>query len=791
MTDQAQLVKPEDAGRGYSGMVKRWMMEIDLASNAESGWRRRAEKVMVRYRAEGLGDPEKKDVNADTFNVLYANVQTLAPIMYNSVPEPVVERRNKDADAVAKAAAEVLRRAIKYSVSGQDFAQIMQLCVLDFLLPGRAAVAVKYMPTMAPITESDDVSEDPAPQRVGAGDQVKPAASTEAIQGITEGEPDTNVAQGEASTETAAPTDEVVDEEIAFDLVNWKGFRRGPGRTWQDVPWVAFELDLTREASIELFGKEIGEKVPMRSALPDDKENKDPTDKEHVFQRAKVWQIWDKAKRQIVYVSPDYKDAPLKISKDEYNLRGFYNIPRPMYAIQTSDSLVPVCEFTEYQTLADEAENLTNRMAKLARTIRARLAYDASMPELEKMLQAEEADAVPIKNAMEFVEKGGMDAVVWFWPIDKLVEVYSVLSQQRDKVVGAIFELMGIGDVMRGQSDPDETYGAQRIKEKWGTLRTRIRQAEVQRFARDLMCLAGELIAEKFSVDTLKMVTGLYFPMAADKQKVQQTIALVQQQAAQAQATGQQPPQIPPDVLQQAQQLKALPTWEDIMQLLRSDVVRHFRIDIQTDSTIALGDAEDQTDFSKMMAAVVQLFEALQAPVQSGVLPFEAAKSITVGFARKFRLGYEIEDQLDQMQPPPQQDPKQSPEYLLEQLKGENQIKVAQAKAAADAQADSQSSQARAMADIISTTIEAKIDANAAKTQAVVDGLAKALPSIIIQHLRNVGALGVARINAGVDAGNALLDHEEALGDQALQHAQLMTPPPTPSNGSAPTGPAQ
>src|SRR6185437_12200485 len=140
---------PRDTRKPPAGIVRRWLLEIALASKAEENWRKQAEETSRRYRGQGKSDAEKQTERADAYNVLYANVQTLKPILYNSTPEPVVERRFKDADPLAKAAGEVLRRAIKYTINCQDFDEVMTLAVQDYLLPGRAVVSVKYVPTTA------------------------------------------------------------------------------------------------------------------------------------------------------------------------------------------------------------------------------------------------------------------------------------------------------------------------------------------------------------------------------------------------------------------------------------------------------------------------------------------------------------------------------------------------------------------------------------------------------------------------------------------------------------------
>lgn len=763
------LVQPASAGAGKEGVVRRWLIELALASKSEKDWREDAEKVVKRYRGEGRIDVDSQKPRGDAYNVLYANVQTLQPILYNSTPEPVVERRFKDPDPVAKAAGEVLRRAIKYTIGCQDFDEVMLLAVQDYLLPGRAVVSVKYVPTTArgeDAAEHDADSEKavlPAGANPAGGQASAPDAPGVAAPG---GE------SGDSNVDANARTDEVVYEEIRFDLTPWKSFRRGPGRTWQDVPWIAFELELTQEACEDLFP---GIKVPLQS-VEGDGEKKEALDKETAFKRARVWQIWDKAERQCIYVCPDYVDAPLKTVDDAYNLSGFFNVPRPMYAVETSDSLVPQSEFAIYKSLADEAETLTNRMSRIARAIRVRGAYAAGLPEVERILQAEETELIPVKNAAEWAENGGLANAIWMWPLEALVKAYEALTAQREMVKASIYEILGIADIMRGASDPRETAMAQGIKDKWGSLRTRRRQSEVQRFVRDLMRIAGELIAEKFSAESLQMMTGLYFPSAQEKQMVQQTMQAYQQRAQQPPQPGQQPQQqVPPEVQQQAQQMLALPTWDEIVAFLRNDASRHFRIDIQTDSTIALQDSEDQADYAKMMGALSTLFAQITPAVKEGIIPFDAAKSMMQGLVRKFRMGHEVEDQLAQMKAPAPPDPMQDPKVIAVKVAAEAKAQTEQVIAKAKADAAKEQEAARVQADMAiqqhRTDTQAKLSQQQNQMEAMgkqMEVLPNLIKDLILQHLKNVGAITVAQIGAGSNYDQAILDHELAASEQQI-----------------------
>jgi hypothetical protein len=66
-----------------------------------------------------------------------------------------------------------------------------------------------------------------------------------------------------------------------------------------------------------------------------------------------------------------------------------------------------------------------------------------------------------------------------------------------------IYEVTGISDIVRGASKANETATAQQIKGQWAGLRISTRQKRFADFARDLIRLKAEVIAERFDPQTL------------------------------------------------------------------------------------------------------------------------------------------------------------------------------------------------------------------------------------------------------------------------------------------------
>lgn len=648
-------------------LVKFWLKELETATNGpEKQWREtRAPEVVRRYRDER----DDKDADDTRFNILYANTEVLKGVMYQRPPIPDVRRRWKEAEAVGRVAAEVLTRALTYAIDAYDFDHVMRQCVSDVLLPGRANAKVKYVPSF--------VKMDKEAEPIGY-DGDKPVYA--------------ETAKADSAGKMMESYEQLSYEEVRCDYVGYELFRISPCKTWSKVRWLAFGELLTREDCVREFGKEMGDQIKLDWS---EKDKDNESSKDERKQRALVWTIWNKADKRVYVICGGYPIAPLKQQDDPLKLTDFWPIPRPMYAIQTSDSMVPVPEYTQYQDQAEELDLLTNRINVLTDALRRRGVYDGSMPELEELASAADNKFVPVTNYAALVEKGGLAAAFNELPIENLAKVILGLMEQREQVKQTIYEVEGIGDIIRGASDPNETAAAQGIKAQYAQTRIAPRQIEVQRFARDLLRLKAEVIAEHFSVQTLQQMTGLQLPTPEQKAMAQQQMQMAQMQAQQPGPDGQ--PQQPPPPDPKVQQMLGTPTWDDVMALLKNEKLRGFIIDVETDSTIAANDQAEKQNVTEMLTALSTL---AQAP-----LPQDLIKALSLFTLRKFRASKELEELIENMQPPPQQEnpemakvkaqiegdkAKAQTDMQLQQSKMQNDTQMAQKKMQMDGQAQNQ-----------------------------------------------------------------------------------------------------
>ena len=611
-TSAGSLERPDDAGKGKAGLVALWLDAIALAGKEESDWRDSAADALAAYK----GEIKDKARAQRRFNILFSNVETIAPAVYNSVPTPDVRRRFSDDDPVGRTAAQVLERALSSSVDGYGFDPIMRRSVKDTLITGRGVVRVRYEPTMAD----------------GA----------------------------------------LIYERVGCESVYWADFRRGPARTWESVPWVAFRHFLTRE-ELERLNPKIGATIDLDARLQgvEDKDGQPPA---QIFQRATVWEIWDRERRRVLFIAPAYRDAPLVEADDPLGLADFFPVPCPLYAIDTPDSLVPVEPYRLYKDLADELDRVTRRIASLTAALKWRGAYaDPTLGDfLVKFEKLADGEFAPMDNPSAFqAGAGGLEKAFWMMPIEQAAGVLQQLYAAREQIKASIYEVTGISDIVRGASQASETATAQSIKSQWGSLRIQRLQAEVQRFARDLLRLKAEIIAEKFEPQSLMAASGI-------------------------------------------------PVDEQVMALLRNDAMRTYRVDIETDSTIQADVARAQQNASGFVAGFGQFMQAVGPAVQAGALPVEVARTMLQSFARSFKLGRAVEDAIDtigQSQPQAPGAP-QADAQAAAQQQAQQEAAQAQAEAQAEAQMKAQSEQMKAQASLQGEQVRAQVSLQAEQVRA-------------------------------------------------------------------------
>ena len=582
-----------------------WLEQLELAGKNERKWRKRAKKVLKRYKDERDEEVEEKK----QFNILWSTTETLKPALMSAVPRPEVRQRYKKNDPIARMAAKILERALEFSLDNYDFVNYGKAVVHDFLLPGRGVSRVDYIPTF-----EKKKGKIPLKMKEEGGETVF-------YEGKNRRDDFQFDEDGGAFVE--GDIDELVFEEVRGKRVPWKWFRIQPADCWENVNWIAFGAPYTKDEGIIEFGSKFNE-VEVAKSETEENENK-----EDLKDKIIVWEIWDKRTRKQIFMAENH-DFKLEENKDPLGLEGFWPIPEPIYAVDDFDTNVPTPEFILWQDQADELDELTARIARVTTAIKARGAYAGETKhELSQILEADDNELVGVEDWMSFADKGGLDGVISWVPIEQFAKVLQILEGQRAVKVQEIFELTGVGDIARGASDPRETARAQTLKANMGSRRLLPKQKSVQNHFRDLYRIKAEIIAEHFDKETLRLMVGL----EGDNQVFDQAV-----------------------------------------EMIKNDALRMFSVDIETESTIAADEEREKQGLAEGMQAISGYVAAILPAVQSGFIPRPVAMGILHDYLRKFRFGRKLDDLLEEAaQQPAQPDPAQAAQQQQQQQQMEQQ----------------------------------------------------------------------------------------------------------------------
>jgi hypothetical protein len=370
-------------------------------------------------------------------------------------------------------------------------------------------------------------------------------------------------------------------------------------RTWEEVTAVWRKVYMERPALVERFGEELGGKIPLDTKPETSKSFNEKMGEGS--REALIYEIWDKTTGQVIWMSKsmgkilDTRDDPLQ-------LENFWPCPKPMFSTLTTDSLIPVPDFVLYQDQARQLDTLADRIDGFIQALKVRGVYDAAEPSLARLFTEGENNALlPVKNYAAFSEKGGLQGAINLVDIRPIAEGLNMAYQAMEQVKGQIYEIMGIADIQRGQTDPNETLGAQIIKSNNASGRLKTMQHAVVDFATALLQIKAQIICQHFTDDTIVKISGAMQLSPQDQQLIPQALAL-----------------------------------------LKDEPAKNFRIEVTTDSMIYQDEQQEKQDRMEFLSAVSgflsQALPAAQATpeltpmlvemLKFGVTAFKAGKGL-------------------------------------------------------------------------------------------------------------------------------------------------------------------
>lgn len=424
----------DDVGTGPDADVRFWRGELALAEKQDEDWVERGRRIVERYRDERNQINQGREVR---YNILWSNAETLKPVLYGRTPKPDVARRHKDeSDPAASLGADIIARCLEWESDIEEFDDVMLAVVEDRLLPGRGIARVFYEPEYG---EEEEGEEDGDVEDASFGTYTP---EDEAIEGDQDQDnqgaagsanaPGSGGAGGAAAggggpAATAGPPAlrgttycPVVNERAPVRYVFWEDYRETPARTENEIWWKAYRSYMTRDELVARFGEAIGNDVDLDYTPTGFNTEPDTGPLPDAFKKASVWEIWDKKKKQAVWIAKGYA-KPLDRQDDPLQLPGFFPSPRALRATTTNDSRVPVADFIQYQDQAQELDNLTARIDRLVRALKVAGVYaGAEKATLQQLIDdGSENRLIPVEDWAAFQgDRGGLQGLISWLPVE-------------------------------------------------------------------------------------------------------------------------------------------------------------------------------------------------------------------------------------------------------------------------------------------------------------------------------------------------------------------------------------
>ena len=468
-------------------------------------------------------------------------------------PMPAGMPRQQDIET----AAAVVEKVLEIILDDDSTHEAVKAAVKDCLLPGRGVCRVRWHPQL---------EEKPIDDPVMGGPLTLPGAPPDAPP----------------QTETIK-----VWETVSDEYVYWEDVLFDPVRQFGDTKWLAFRHLFDEKALLAEFSdseelmalKEAGklsdvlkwtEESAAKHAVGGGSPLRSSEKLGDVIKKAMVWEIWDQFERKVIWFIREVSGITLRVDPDSLGLTGFFPTAKPLLAVVTTDTMLPKPYYDLYAKLANDLDETSIRISRLTEKIKVRGGYNSASKDIQGLLTADDGKMLPI-DGVDMVN-GGLQNHIWIVPILDWVNALRELYVSRNEIKQAIYEVMGISDIMRGATDPDETATAQRIKGTMGVGRLEGQKQATAAFIRDHLRLKAEIVCKNFDAATLTRMTG-------------------------EEVT------------------------DEVLAILRDDFDRTCSIDIETDSTVAVDETVEQESNAKIMMTVQGIMTGSAGLLKLGILP--------------------------------------------------------------------------------------------------------------------------------------------------------------------------
>ena len=465
---------------------------------------------------------------------------------------------------------------------------------------------------------------------------------------------------------------------VCNEWLDREDFAHDPARCWNDVGWVARRAWLTLDEMKERFTDVSGD-LWQKAFFGEKRDNGGYHfgDDASIPEKAPVWEVWDRTGKRVRWVTPGI-DEYLDDAEPHLNLRDFFPCPRPAYGTLIRRTLIPMPDYKRYAVHLDQVNDLTRRIYDLLDRIRV-MGFVAGGGDVGSAVQTALAEAdssaiiIPVPGAALTATGGAANMIAWL-PLDVIATTITGMIEARAQLFADFDRLSGISDIMRGETEAEETLGAQRMKSQYGSVRVRDKKDELIRLSRDAARISGEIICDNFTQKELLEIAQMDIPTRREVDKSLKDLekasqaemdALAEKMKEAAPEQGAQPvdeeqiaaiqqqmqaahQQIKDKYRPQFQQLSQSVVIEDVMKLIRDDRARSLIIDVETDSTVMTDEIAEKASRAEFLTGFANAIGSIQPLMAAGEQGAKLAGSMLKFALEPFNVSRDLDATIDE-----------------------------------------------------------------------------------------------------------------------------------------------
>lgn len=444
-----------------------WCSEFRKVKNspAYQKWHKQALELTKMYRNQ-QAEAESGDLSTTRkakYNLLYRNISVKLPYLVPNIPSVTVERQNKDSDPVARCSSEILERSCNKFIEDESLRGQLDKTKLDAELCGFGQLWVNY---------SLDVED------TEFGPVLK-------------------------------------SENIDFEYINCFDYLHNVASKREEITWVAKRVRLSKADFKKRFPDIDASTIPFTSNT-DLQYSADVWSAFGVDSRDRgsdcisIWEVWDKTDKKIYVFAPVMSDGDLLEEKDYPYDIDFPCVPEGLMFDEYNDNLIPTPRHSQVMDQYKKIDDLTNEIFEATDMIGVYGAYDESCEGFDKIFSPDNKNSmVAIKDAIKYIEKGGLSGCLTWYDPSAAINVINSLNAERDLLIQDVQKVLGVYDILEGETQSQDAYKTNQIKARVGTMRLQRDQEKVIFFTQEILRIACSIISQMFEPESLVRISTI------------------------------------------------------------------------------------------------------------------------------------------------------------------------------------------------------------------------------------------------------------------------------------------